>query len=188
IPASLGVVAYTTNNRLTNAGEKAWQKQTGLLSMWLLGMYKHTPETTVIIPFIEGDEQRLGPVVNDDYFGKVPAERLQVGDGVLFFKGDGQYRSKIGLSPQRSKDLLGSYDAVNNVLTLVKYSLPKDETDYVNSKWEWQQHPYAGDVVNAYNDGPVAPGAKPLGPFYELETSSPALALKPGESATHRST
>ena len=30
-----------------------------------------------------------------------------------------------------------------------------------------------------------APGQKPLGPFYELETSSPALALKPNESATH---
>jgi len=40
-------------------------------------------------------------------------------------------------------------------------------------------------VVNAYNDGPVAPGAKPLGPFYELETSSPAAALNPGESLSH---
>jgi len=40
-------------------------------------------------------------------------------------------------------------------------------------------------VVNSYNDGPPSPGAKPLGPFYELESSSPALALKPGESATH---
>ena len=42
-----------------------------------------------------------------------------------------------------------------------------------------------GDVVNAYNDGPPSPGAKPLGPFYELETSSPALALAAGASAEH---
>jgi hypothetical protein len=40
-------------------------------------------------------------------------------------------------------------------------------------------------VVNSYNDGPPSPGAKPLGPFYELETSSPAGALKAGEALTH---
>ena len=51
--------------------------------------------------------------------------------------------------------------------------------------WEIQKEPFAGDVVNSYNDGPPAPGAKPLGPFYELETSSPAAALAPGESLTH---
>jgi hypothetical protein len=42
--------------------------------------------------------------------------------------------------------------------------------------------------MNSYNDGPPEPGAKPLGPFYELETSSPALFLKPGESYTHTQT
>jgi len=40
-------------------------------------------------------------------------------------------------------------------------------------------------VVNAYNDGPTAPGAKSLGSFYELETSSPGAALNPGESLSH---
>lgn len=57
--------------------------------------------------------------------------------------------------------------------------------DYVNSMWEIQENPYDGDVVNSYNDGPPEPGKKPLGPFYELETSSPAAALAPGESITH---
>ena len=52
--------------------------------------------------------------------------------------------------------------------------------------WELQKEPYGGDVVNSYNDGPPKPGAKPLGPFYELETSSPAVALRPGESLSHR--
>jgi hypothetical protein len=37
----------------------------------------------------------------------------------------------------------------------------------------------------SYNDGPSAPGKKPLGPFYELESSSSAAALSPGESLTH---
>jgi len=40
-------------------------------------------------------------------------------------------------------------------------------------------------VINSYNDGPPEPGAKPLGPFYELETSSPAAALAAGESILH---
>ncbi len=59
-----------------------------------------------------------------------------------------------------------------------------NSAEYVNSMWE-QQNPYEGDAVNSYNDGPPEPGASPLGPFYELETSSPALALAPGASAAH---
>ena len=51
--------------------------------------------------------------------------------------------------------------------------------------WEIQEQPYVGDVINSYNDGAPTPGAAPLGPFYELETSSPAAALKPGETMQH---
>ena len=58
-------------------------------------------------------------------------------------------------------------------------------TDYVNSAWELQKEPFGGDVVNSYNDGPPKAGATQLGKFYELESSSPALALKNGESASH---
>jgi hypothetical protein len=84
-----------------------------------------------------------------------------------------KYRSKIGLSPKRARKVLGSYDAVNGVLTIVQYNKPEGAADYVNSMWQIQDQPYQGDVVNSYNDGPTAPGGKPLGPFYELETSSP---------------
>lgn len=185
LPAGVRAVAYETENVLTNTGEAAWTKQGGLLSVWILGMYKHSAETTVLVPYVEGDEAKLGPIVNADYFGTVPAERLRVADGVIRFSGDGQYRSKIGLTPQRAKPVLGSYDATRQLLTLVQYTKPEGATDYVNSMWELQDEPFKGDVVNSYNDGPPRPGAKPLGPFYELESSSPALALKPGESATH---
>ncbi len=89
------------------------------------------------------------------------------------------------MSPQRAKPVAGSYDAVNRVLTIVHYTMPAGAEAYVNSMWEIQEEPYAGDVVNSYNDGPPEPGKKPLGPFYELETSSPAAALGPGESLTH---
>ena len=39
--------------------------------------------------------------------------------------------------------------------------------------------------INSYNDGSPEPGVAPLGPFYELETSSPAAVLKPGETMQH---
>ena len=81
--------------------------------------------------------------------------------------------------------MLGSYDADNKVLTIVQFNQPAGVTDYVNSLWKLQDNPYGGDAANSYNDGPPAPGAKPLGPFYELESSSPAAALAPGKSLTH---
>ena len=179
------MVAFETKNKMTNTGTQAWQKETGLLSIWILGMFNPSPATTVVVPFNTGSEDKLGPIVNDSYFGKVPANRLVVKDSVMFFSGDGQYRSKIGLSPQRAKPILGSYDIANAVLTIVQYNKPGDVTDYVNSMWELQDQPYKGDVVNSYNDGPSEPGAKPLGPFYELESSSPAAALKPGQTILH---
>jgi hypothetical protein len=186
-PAASGTeaVAYESENTITNTGDNTWTKETGLLSIWFLGMFNPSPSTTVVIPFVAGPEQELGPIVNDAYFGKVPAGRLVVGDGVLYFRGDGEYRGKIGIPRKRALPVMGSYDAEGEVLTLVEYTLPADATDYVNSMWEISDAPYAGDVVNSYNDGPPAPGAKPLGPFYELESSSPAAELSPGESLTH---
>ena len=179
------MVAFASENSITNTGTAPWTKETGLLSIWILGMFNPSPETTIVIPFKPGPEEELGPAVNDTYFGKVPADRLIVKDGILFFSGDGKYRSKIGISPRRVKPFAGSYDAAKKVLTIVHLTVPEGATDYVNSMWEIQENPFGGDVVNSYNDGPSAPGAKPLGPFYELESSSPAAALNSGETLTH---
>jgi hypothetical protein len=179
------MVAFESSNKVTNTGPEAWKKETGLLSIWILGMFNPSPTTTVVVPFNMGPESELGAVVNDSYFGKVPSDRLVVGEGVLFFSGDGQYRSKIGLTPQRAKPVLGSYDATNKVLTIVQYNKPRGVTDYVNSMWELQDEPFKGDTVNSYNDGPPEPGAEPMGPFYELESSSMAAALDPGEKISH---
>lgn len=185
IDPALKAVAYESVNTITNTGEDAWSEETGLVSVWMLGMYNPSPATTVVLPFVPGDESELGPIVNDAYFGKVPDDRLLVKEDVLFFRCDGKYRSKIGLSASRCKPVMGSWDAENQALTLVTYTRPQDATKYVNSMWELQDEPYSGDVVNSYNDGPAAPGEKPMGPFYELESSSPAAALAPGESLTH---
>ena len=185
LPLDAKVVAFQTENRVTNLGETPWTKSRGLPSIWILGMFPPSPGATVVIPFEPGPASERGRVVNDAYFGKVPNERLVVGADALFFRGDGRHRSKIGIPPRRARPLCGSYDPDRRLLTLVQFSFDPKDTDYVNSMWEMQERPFDGDVVNSYNDGPPALGAAPLGPFYELETSSPALALAPGRSHTH---
>jgi hypothetical protein len=181
----VSLVAYETDNKITNAGKNAWKKDTGLLSVWILGMFTPSPSATIVVPIKAGPESKLGVKVTSDYFGSIPPERLLVKDDVIYFCADGKFRSKIGINPKRSKAVLGSYDADNKVLTVVQFNQPAGVTDYVNSLWKLQYNPYGGDAANCYNDGPPAPGAKPLGPFYELESSSPAAALAPGKSLSH---
>ena len=185
-PASnVELVAYESDNRITNAGTNAWRKETGLLSIWMLGMFNPSPKTTVVVPINPGPESQLGVKVTSDYFGSIPWDRLKVTESVIYFSGDGAFRSKIGVNPQRSKAVLGSYDAEHRVLTIVQFTQPQGVTDYVNSLWTIQENPYGGDASNSYNDGPPAPGARALGPFYELESSSPAAALQPGGNLSH---
>ncbi len=179
---SVQVVAYESLNQLKNTGASDWTKETGMPSIWMLSMYQPSPEVTIVVPFKKEGE---GPVVTDDYFGKVPSSRLTVADGVIYFKADGKFRSKIGVSPERALPTLGSYDAQNKCLTILICSLDSTSTDFVNSSWnEFQEEPFKGDAINAYNDGPLADGGQ-LGPFYELESSSSAAALKSGEVKMH---
>ena len=135
------------------------------------------------IPF---REDAAGPVVNDAYFGKIAPDRLKVGRGVVFFTGDGASRGKIGIPPTPATGFAGSYAPDSRSLTVVRCGPPEGRGRYVNSMWEKQEDPYAGDQINAYNDGSPAPGEPPLGPFYALETSSPGAMLEPGGSLTHR--
>jgi hypothetical protein len=191
IKSSLGIifhkgvksVGYKTVNQLKNTGTAEWKKETGLLSIWLLGMFIPSDEVTIIIPY--KTDAVSDYIVKDDYFGKIPADRLVVKDGIIFFKGDGKQRGKLGIPPQRALPVLGSFDAANQILTVVKCEIPEGVTDYVNSAWELQEFPFKGDAINSYNDGPVEDGSQ-MGPFYELETSSSALALKPNETAVYK--
>jgi hypothetical protein len=179
------IVAFASGNTITNTGKETWRQDTGLLSVWILGMFKHSPTTTIVVPIKSGSESNLGARVTSDYFGNVPPDRLNAKDNVVYFKGDGAFRSKIGISPKRSKGVMGSYDAENKVLTIVQFTHPEGVTDYVNSQWKIQDNPYGGDAANSYNDGLPPSGAKQLGPFYEMESSSPAGMLAPSQSLTH---
>lgn len=183
LPAGIHAVGFQSENAITNTGNTTWDKQSGMLSIWILSMLNAGDKTTIAVPYKQGDSVSLGKTVTDDYFGKVPADRLKVDNGIILFKADGNLRSKIGISPERALPMALSYDAQNNVLTIAQFSLPGNTKDYVNSLWEQQQHPFSGDAVNAYNDGPVQ--GKQMGKFYELESSSPAAALAPGATQTH---
>jgi len=183
LPENIRVVGYESLNTLQNSGQNDWKKETGLLSIWILGMYPASSETTVIIPLNPNTKTRSNPV-NDGYFGQLDETRLQVKDQKVLFKADGQYRSKIGIPPQYATPYAGSYDPIHQILTIVQFSLETD-ADYVNSLWQHQAEPYKGDVINSYNDGPLTDEGTVLGAFYELESSSPAKALMAGEKIKH---
>ena len=177
---SVNVVAYQSDNRLKNIGDKAWNKEGGTLSIWDLGMLKASPTVTVILPYQHSDNGKIFT----DYFGNIPKDRVKVTGNAVLFRVDGNYRSKIGISSLRAIPYIGSYDAKQKVLSVIEYSLSNDQM-YVNSLLENQQNdPFSGDAVNSYNDGPQIDGSR-MGQFYELETSSPAAFLKPGEEITH---
>ena len=183
LPENLQVVGFESNNSITNTGNTPWTKEKGLLSIWILSMFNAGNKTTIAVPYKQGNENDLGKLVTDDYFGKVPVDRLKIKNGVIFLNADANYRSKIGISPKRALPILASFDQVNEVLTIAQFSLPEFPADYVNSLWEIQENPFDGDVVNAYNDGFI--DGKQMGKFYELESSSPAATLNVGESMHH---
>jgi len=109
--------------------------------------------------------------------------------GRVMFRADGEFRSKIGTSQKRARNVLGSIDFQAGTLTLVRFTMPDDPAQhpYMNNVWEAKQsEPYVGDVANSYNDGPLGPGMKGLGAFYEIESLSPAGSLDTGQTLTHR--
>lgn len=173
-------VGFKTGNTLTNAGDSAWTQQTGAPCMWNLDMFAPSPKTVIVIPY---NEKAPGNVATTDYFGQIPPERVKYSEGILYFKADGKARGKLGIPPPRAKTVAGSFDAQNNVLTITQFDIDNNGT-YLNQEWTTDKNPLAGDAVNAYNDGPLAHGGQ-LGPFYEIESVSPAAFLKPGERLNH---
>nr|WP_295927058.1 DUF6786 family protein [uncultured Dyadobacter sp.] len=178
---NIKVVAYRSINSVTNK-DAEWKPETGMLGIWLLGMFRPSDQTTIIAPFSKTLSEK--PLITDDYFGQIPADRLVVKDSTLFLKADGKHRSKIGIAPKSARNVAGSYDAEKGILTIIQFDLDP-QGQYMKSTWELHKDPYNGDALNAYNDGKLADGTQ-MGPFYELESNSSVKALKPGEAITHR--
>lgn len=175
---SVQAVGYTTLNEMTNTGSNAWTATTGMPCMWSLDMFNPSAATTIVVPYTSAPGDTSKPATTD-YFGEIPADRINYHDSVLFFKADGRSRGKLGIHPRRAKPTMGSYDAVHRVLTITQFDIDPD-APYLNQKWTTAEAPFSGDAVNAYNDGPLADGSQ-MGPFYELESVGQAPMLKPGE-------
>ncbi|MGI6572486.1 MAG: DUF6786 family protein [Fermentimonas sp.] len=184
LPKGIDMVGYTTENRITNLNDFEWTEKTGTVCIWMLDMYPPSEKAVTVIPYNKGCETELGTVVTSDYFGDIPANRLIDEGGVLYFKTDGKSRGKLGLNAKRTTGVSGNYDPLTRCLTIITFDVHPEAT-YLNQEWNPERNPLVGDIFNAYNDGPLEDGSL-MGPFYELESSSPAAFLKPGETLTHK--
>ena len=52
------VVAFESSNAVTNLGSAPWQPQSGLVSVWILGMFNPSPQTTIALPIAAGRSRR----------------------------------------------------------------------------------------------------------------------------------
>ncbi|WP_143824581.1 DUF6786 family protein [Neiella marina] len=176
IPDGIRAIGFSASTTLTNAGNKPLSRQTGLISIWELGCF--SPNATIAIPL----SQPLTEVTS--YFTPTKASHTKIVDETVFYKADASYMNKIGVPPEQTKPIIGSYNPELNLLTIVKFQFePPEDGSYVNSVWQDDVDPYGGDVTNIFNYGLLANGQP--GPFYELETSSHARELAIGESLSH---
>ena len=178
---SVKAVGYQTENSLSNTGSNAWTAETGMPCIWMLDMLNPSENTTVVIPYTEVKNNRPATT---DYFGEIATDRIKYENATLFFKADGKSRGKLGIHPTAAKNSAGSYDADKKILTVTFFDVDS-AAKYLNQEWNTDELPFSGDAVNAYNDGPLADG-KQMGPFYEIESVSPAAFLKPTESLSHK--
>ncbi len=184
LPQDVDVVAYATENSITNNNDFVWTRKTGTVCIWMLDMFNPSDSAVTVVPYNQGDEKELGRIVTSDYFGDIPADRLlDDNNGTLFFKTDGDMRGKLGINAKRAKAIAGNYDPISKRLTIVTFDVDPSAV-YLNQEWNPERDPLIGDALNAYNDGPLEDGSI-MGPFLELESCSPAAFLKPGESLSH---
>lgn len=180
---SVSVVGYETDNKITNTGDFAWTEKTGMPCIWILDMFTPSESGVIAIPF-KPVKNKNEKIATTDYFGEIPPDRIKFTDSVLYFKVDGKSRGKLGLPPATAKGVEGSYDPDHHVLTILTADMDKDGK-YLYQKWDTTGAPFDGDALNAYNDGPLEDGSQ-MGPFYEMESVSPAAFLDPGASLSHR--
>ncbi len=183
LDTSVKAVGYQTENTITNKGNSAWTEATGMPCIWMLDMFTPSPATVIVVPYKNLSGTPFNKVVTSDYFGQIPPDRLKHTDDRLFLKADGKSRGKLGVVPGFAKKIAGSYDPQHKVLTIINYDLDSS-AKYLNQEWNTTKPTFSGDAVNAYNDGPLAYGSQ-MGPFYEMESVSPAAFLKPEESLSH---
>ncbi len=176
----VNAVGFGSNTSITNVGADIWSRDSGLISIWSLGAFLANNSTTVIIP-VKNKMESL-----HEYFSPIKESHTRIISNAVYYRADAQYLNKIGIPPEHTKPIMGSYDSTRKLLTVVTFQFDNNSDDtYVNSVWYPQNaDPYKGDVINVFNGG-VENGKSLFGPFYELESSSHAKPLKVNETLSH---
>ncbi|WP_111709336.1 DUF6786 family protein [Lutibacter citreus] len=177
---NLKAVAFSAESWVRNIGKKQWDKEKGLLSIWDIGCIKSSPKTIVIIP----TKNKIEEVTN--YFTPLNSDRVNIKNGVVFYKADTNYMNKIGIQQENIKNVFGSYSPEINLLTICTFNFIENEDYYANCVWGHSK-PYKGDVINIFN-GEVNEELDRNWPFYEMETLSSQKELKPNKEIYHRQT
>lgn len=180
IPQQVRFVGFRSENRLTNVGDKAWSRQTGLATLLSMGMYTGTDATTVLIPL--SDTARLDDIFR--YFAPQDQNRLRIKDSVLHFRTDGRQRSKIGVPRELASPVYGSYSPEEQRLTIIRYRQTNDSL-YFNSYATVQDEPFRGEVIPVYNNGPLDDKVTDKASFFEMESAAALRGLAPGASLWH---
>ena len=175
----ISVVGFSAETWLKNIDSIQWTKDKGLLSIWEIGSILTSVDTKVIIPL----EKPLDSLKT--YFGTKEKTRYQIKNNTLFYKSDAQLLGKIGIPPENTKNIMGSYSRKNNLLTIVTFNF-KNDGDYLNC-FPKNTAPYDGDVINIFN-GEVNKSLGYNWPFYEFESLSSSKELKPQEEIYHKQT
>ena len=189
IPGRIEVVAFQTENTVTNTGS-GWARTGGTLAIWCLGQFLEYPRLSIITPVRSLADSESSPATVDEYFkdfcvgGVFPAtRRVDYGEFVLL-KADGKARGKVGIKRDRATGRLGSYNPDDAHLIIVDHDF-YPELEYAAGYWRQYENAFDGDALSVYIDGPERSGG-PDGVSYELETMSPALFLYPGQSFAYR--
>jgi len=192
VDGSIETVGFQSETLITNIGSRSIGPETGFLSCWTPGIHPNGAGRFVVMPFRAAEPREMGEPVLRDYFknfclgGQFPAERWWVGHDHAVLRSDGTCRVKVSLSPKRALNRIGSISVDGTELIINDFDL-YPELPYVAAFWREvsPEGVLQGEAVSSYIDGPDEKGNR-AGDFYELETLSPALQLKPGESLAHR--
>ena len=171
---SVDRVAYSTKSTMINRSEHDWQYETGVLSLWDLSAFAAGDKHIAIIP----TRKPLAEVT--PYFSETKRSHTRIKGNAVFYLADAHYMNKVGVPPEYALPFMGSYDPERKLLTVIQFNFPQTFAGrYVNYVWNQPDQPFDGDVVQIFNDGDY------FGPFFELESSSPAKPLKRGEGQSH---
>lgn len=176
LPENLAFVGFLAKSIVKNITAMQFKKETGLIGIWELGCMLTAPDNVVILPLSQPTDSIT------EYFA-ARTDHIQIKNQVAYYKADAKGMSKIGVSPQYCKNVMGSYSPADKQLNIVTFTFEKEGV-FVNSLPN-NTTPYEGDVINIFNG--VVNEELDL-PFYEFESISSAKEMRPKEKMMHTQT